>query len=722
MSKSKNKLLNKVLAFVLTFSLLATLVSFNFTASAVGGTLNGTGTVSDPYIIEDYQDLVAFASNVNNGEVNANAKIADTVTTIEVSEEWTAIGVSDNGIVKYEGVFNGNNKTINFGNGITAGDYMGLFAVNEGTVQNLTVNGNSTIDASAYNNSYFGGIAALNRGTIEKCTSSMTISVTGTNPYAGGIAGVMQNGTIKSCTNLNSISVTSNSVSEDIRDHEASVGGIVAFNYNGAIEKCTNNGSITNTDTQGYTGGIVGCNNGTVNNSLNTGDASNKNSTYNGGIAGNLFKNTDTGTTASISNSLSTSANSNVYGNNSDGKVTNCYYKAEEETNSDEGTEFVTTTKLENGEVAFKLNGENGTNGVWGQVLEGEAKEPTPVIGSSNVYQSDNTYTNTQPDCTSHNYVNGVCAICHDVAVKVSGYTITLNGEIGINYVFNVKTELGMPTVTFVKDNEEISATVEKGASKDTYTTYTATVPVDSDQMNLDIVAKVQVGDISYESNPYTVNKYLNSLYTNPSLATNKSAELKAFVQAMSTYGYYSNRYFADYAAYESPIGLLNMTVTGDEIGTEYGISYGGTNNGWVHYGSSLQHLEKIAAVFYVDFKGTDSTNAVMQYQYVNVSDNSPVKDDTYYTSDLIGNHAITEKIPIAELKTTKIAATFGTMTEGTYTAKTKTKYYAPYGYIKGMLDKYSNDTKNLSYKLVQALYHYSEAAKVYFDAVAATE
>ena len=715
MLKSKNKLLHKALAFVLTFSLLATLVSFNFTASAAGGNLNGTGTASDPYIIEDYQDLVAFAAKVNSGEVNVNAKIADTVTTIEISDTWTAIGVGDNGIVKYAGVFNGNNKTINFSSGIAAGDYMGLFAVNEGTVQNLTVSGNTTINASDYNNSYFGGIAALNRGTIEKCTSSMTVSVTGTNPYAGGIAGVMQNGTIKSCTNLNSISVTSNSASEDIRDHEASVGGIVAFNYNGTIEKCTNNGSITNTDTQGYTGGIVGCNNGTVNNSLNTGDASNGNSTYNGGIAGNLFKNTDTGTTASINNSLSTSSNSNVYGKNSDGKVTNCYYKADSETDTDEGTESVTTTQLENGYVAFKLNGENGTNGVWGQVLEGAGKETTPVIGSSNVYQSDDTYTNTKPVCNSHNYVNGVCTICHDVAVKVSGYTITVDGEIGINYVFNVKTELGIPTVTFVKNNKEISATVETGANKDNYTTYTATVPVDSDQMNLDIVAKVQVGDINYESNPYTVNKYLNSLFTNPSLAANKSAELKAFVQAMSTYGYYSNRYFADYAVYESPIGLLNMTVTGNEIGTEYGISYEGTNNGWVHYGSSLQHLEKIASVFYVDFKGTDSSNAVMQYQYVNVSDNTPVKAGTYYTSDLIGNHAITKNIPIAELKTTKFAATFGTMTDGTYTAKTKTKYYAPYGYIKGMLDMYSNDTENLSYKLVQSLYYYSETAADYF-------
>ena len=57
MLKSKNKLLHKALAFVLTFSLLATLVSFNFTASAE---ITGAGTADSPYTITTEAELKKF--------------------------------------------------------------------------------------------------------------------------------------------------------------------------------------------------------------------------------------------------------------------------------------------------------------------------------------------------------------------------------------------------------------------------------------------------------------------------------------------------------------------------------------------------------------------------------------------------------------------------------------------------------------------------------------
>ena len=87
MLKSKNKLLHKALAFVLTFSLLAALVSFNFTANAV----TGEGTAANPYEISNETDLTEFKTKVESGESGAYAKLTASFT---INVPWTPIGGS----------------------------------------------------------------------------------------------------------------------------------------------------------------------------------------------------------------------------------------------------------------------------------------------------------------------------------------------------------------------------------------------------------------------------------------------------------------------------------------------------------------------------------------------------------------------------------------------------------------------------------------------------
>lgn len=742
MLKSKNKLLHKTIAFVLTFSLLASLVSFNFTANAE---ITGEGTANNPYTIDTLDDLKTFASKVNEGEskyTNAYVKLADN-SNITITDSWTPIGNAEN---KFSGVFDGNGKTITFST-VTDGDYVGLFGINEGTIKNVKIVGTISTNTEL---AFVGGVAGLNRGTITNCTNSATISATGANSYAGGIAGVMQNGTIESCKNSGDVTVTvSNNNSNDVTDHEASAGGIVAFNYNGTVKKCENTATITNDETHGYTGGIVGNNDGTINNCLNNGTVSNDAAAdYVGGIAGNLFTNSDTGSTAKISNSLNTNDSGKVVGSNginesNTGVVDNCYYKTSTTEEENHGAQGVTVDDLKTGSVTYKLNKNNVTNPVWGQTAL-NSDGSLPFIGASSeenniVYPDTNSgYTNTKPnsDSCTHSYKNGSCTICGKVVGKVVGNTITLDGTIGLNFYFDIEKKATGKTITFEKDGKTIqgvlksdSTTLTTSPVSDGCDRYVATIAIDSDQMNLPVTATLSVTidnneTIEVESEEYTVNTYLNKLYT-----TSTSSELKELVMAMSTYGYYANRYFGDYPAYETTLPEYNLTANGNTINdTGYNFTYSGEDVGNIHHSaSSLQHLEEIRGVFYATGV-TDTSNTYMEYKKVSLN-NSDIKDEEAKYSEVTGSgssvYAITDKIPIAELSTTKFAVTFGTKADNdSYTPQTKTKYYAPYTYIRNILKKYyqTDDTKP-SYKLAQALYHYSEAAKTYFDAAsAATE
>lgn len=749
MLKSKNKLLHKALAFVLTFSLLATLVSFNFTANAteING---GAGTISDPYLISDEAELTAYAELFAHGNELYYAKLDNNIT---VNTNWTAIN-------KFSGTLDGDGHTISFNCGISSASngLYGFCGINEGTITNLIIEGNVTVSGEK---DFVGSIAGLNRGSISNCTNKMSITASGKNTYAGGIVGVMDSGTISNCKNEETISVTTATDSTDITDKESSSGGIVALNYNGTVEKCTNIGSVSNTD-NGYTGGIVGCNNGTVDNCLNTtvdnatGSASNSNSTYVGSIVGLLYTNPETGSTATLTNSLNTTNSGNVVGSNGigengSGTIDNCYYLANSDNDTIDNTTNVTQDELNNGSVTYKLNNGNVSNPVWGQTIpETESDYQLPVIGittnddgtSNIVYkgtEGDNSYTNTKPTCgNNHKYENGVCTVCGDVLIKVSNYSLTIDGSIGLNYYISVDknsyNENTLP-VTFIAngtDTKEFTAektTVDGTPEK--FNIYKATVLLKSDQMNYDIVVKASVNNNQYESKPFSVNAYLLKLNSNPAqYDSNNAEELKNLAINMYTYGYYANEYFGNNASYSPTIALNNDITLSSGISDNYNLSYTDNvtaDNTLTHYASSLQHLEQIKAFFYVQGVDEQADNTYMKYETVSTDgNNTSTNNNAKYVKVEPRNgyyYGLTDMIPIAQLGTTKFAVTFGTGSGDSFVASSKTKYYGPYTYIKNIFQKYENDNPNdPSYKLIQALYHYSEAAKVYFDAVAATE
>ena len=104
-------------------------------------------------------------------------------------------------------------------------------------------------------NSNVGAIAGENRGTIENCSVSGSVTGSSKNSYVGGIAGWHYRGTITDCHSSATVKGM------------AYVGGI-AGQSNASITACCSTGSVTatiNSNYYSYAGGVVGLNsNGTV--------------------------------------------------------------------------------------------------------------------------------------------------------------------------------------------------------------------------------------------------------------------------------------------------------------------------------------------------------------------------------------------------------------------------------------------------------------------------
>ncbi len=148
----------------------------------------------------------------------------------------------------FKGIYNGNGKSIKELNITAENDYEGMFAKNEGTIKNVTIN-NCQINSHG---GLIGGIVGENTGLIENCIVAAgeieSKGATGEfkdSSLVGGICGYnVEGGEVRNCKN-----------SADIQGKWGLVGGICGYNFGSNIIKCENRGSIS-----GYYqfGGIAG--------------------------------------------------------------------------------------------------------------------------------------------------------------------------------------------------------------------------------------------------------------------------------------------------------------------------------------------------------------------------------------------------------------------------------------------------------------------------------
>ena len=193
---------------------------------------DGFGIKTNPYLIEDAEDLKLLAEKVNSGEAYANTYFKQTAD-IDLNNEtnWTPIGtVTNDGkdARPFKGTFDGDGYKITNLKVTGNSNNAGLFGYVDGAIiQNCNVTGEVS------GSSDVGGIVGNADGKTQILSCSFRGDVTGEDSYIGGIAGSAR-GTIKNCYAL-----------ADVTASFVDAGGIAGYAYHVTIENCYYSGNVS---------------------------------------------------------------------------------------------------------------------------------------------------------------------------------------------------------------------------------------------------------------------------------------------------------------------------------------------------------------------------------------------------------------------------------------------------------------------------------------------
>ncbi len=240
--------------------LLFTVANCTIAATAA---LTGSGTVDDPYLIQNNDDFFFFANQDNSflWEQGVHIRLdADINLKTHTFSQAPIAGDPDEDTgfdgLRYSGCFDGNGKTIS-NLTVDCPSYAGLFGVVSrfGSVCNLTIT-NADMSCKGY---YGGSICAYNFGIIKNCFSSGSVSGSDEAYYVGGLCGYSEEDTsILGCK-------------VDMTVTGMQFVGILCGRNCGTMIDCFSDGSSTGLL---FVGGLCGRNSGTINNSYSTGKTS----------------------------------------------------------------------------------------------------------------------------------------------------------------------------------------------------------------------------------------------------------------------------------------------------------------------------------------------------------------------------------------------------------------------------------------------------------------
>ena len=559
-------------------------------AGLVNGTLSGVT-----------QNKSANAVLTKDIVVNKNVLKSDGTVNDGTFKEWAPIGTGETSPNVYTGTFDGRNYTISglYFNQENSYD-IGLFGRNNGKIANAGI-----LDSYFYGTSKVGGVCGNNyTGTITNCYNTGSVSglgtlggvsgynytgsitncyntgnVSGSSGFVGGVSGYNYTGSITNCYNAGSVSGNGN------------VGGVTGINYTGSITDCYNIGSVSGSEDN--VGGVNGYNDGgTITNSYNAGSVSGT-ERYVGGVNG-----CNEGTTTNCYNAGSVSGTGyvgGVSGENYGGTITNCYYDSTIYTGNAIGknssgtatkVEGKTTDEFKTGEIAYLLLQGctidevtyDGT--IWGQTI---GKDTYPTFGGSKVYKNatykgcegkpgdavsyaySNTKKNTygdHPDADNDGKCDDCGAIIDGIGAKLSGYSLSLTGNIGVNFYMELSNDIvndesaymnfTLPNGTTSK--VYVSGTHEDGSTATTDTTvkngvtyYVFTCEVAAKEMTSDIKAQMigNNGEKTGKVYTYTVKEYADYILSHTSAeGSNYGSATVQLVKGMLNYGGAAQKYF----------------------------------------------------------------------------------------------------------------------------------------------------------------------------------
>lgn len=204
---------------------------------------DGFGIKTNPYLIEDAEDLKLLAEKVNSGETYTNKYFKQTADIDLNNEPWTPIGtVINNGkdAKPFKGTFDGDGYKITNLKVTGNSNNAGLFGyTQDATIKNCNVTG----EVKGFND--VGGIVGNADGKTQILSCSFRGDVTGEDSYIGGIAGSAR-GTIKNCYAL-----------ADVTARIEIAGGIAGYAYHVTIENCYYSGNVPAGNSAGGIAGFV---------------------------------------------------------------------------------------------------------------------------------------------------------------------------------------------------------------------------------------------------------------------------------------------------------------------------------------------------------------------------------------------------------------------------------------------------------------------------------
>ena len=267
--------------------------------------------------IHNEAELRAVANDLTKNYFLAN--------DITITSAWTPLGWTDGDDVAYTGNFDGNGYTITGLTSSDSGSNWGLFAINSGVIENLSVEMKDTIQGSQF----VGVIAGQNNGTIRNVSVTQDSvlnsgeGIQGTNnsqTFVGGITGKNNTG-----------ATVANSSAAVAVHGQYFVGGLVGGNF-GTISQCYCKGSVNNMYNNNslsycaYNGGLVGGNKGLITDCYSYTAGEVKGNQYVGGaVGGNYAAGTVENVWVDPYVKALTSSKAGAFAGTQDGTVTQSY-------------------------------------------------------------------------------------------------------------------------------------------------------------------------------------------------------------------------------------------------------------------------------------------------------------------------------------------------------------------------------------------------------------
>ena len=308
--------------------------------------LNGSGTESDPYLVENLQDLITISQvdSLWSAHFIQTADI-DALSTSELNNGsgFSPIGSYYSGNY-FTGTYNGQYHTIsNLFINRPSTFYIGLF----GYILNAEISNIGIVDAEIVGISYVGGLVGESSSSIIS-NSYSTGSVSGSRNFIGGLVGYSGLSIISNCyatgtvsgsdagglIGLENHSTISNSYSTGEVSGLYSVGGLISSSYSSTISNCYATGDVSGglngnvggligqsnsaiintcyasgnvTGSNNQVGGLIGASSSAISNSYATGNVTSSGTGNRiGGLVGSLYDNSSIA--SSINNSYATGA------------------------------------------------------------------------------------------------------------------------------------------------------------------------------------------------------------------------------------------------------------------------------------------------------------------------------------------------------------------------------------------------------------------------------